>query len=147
MITEPRGRCLERRGARGSCARAAEPARRSPASRALCAWLLGLGAVAAGASPAAALEIFTSAETNAGFASDQQWGNEPVAIASASHSSGVTSYAEFRVDPDDQDIELQFSITPGPGGFDSTVLASAFARGHAGYVTDLSAGPSSSCSR
>jgi hypothetical protein len=134
MTMELRGRCRERSDEGAPATRESRAVRRSSAPHALCACLLGTAIAVA--PPAAALEIFTSAETNAGFVSNQQAGG-PVAIASASHPSGVTSYAEFRVDPDDQDIELQFSITPGPGGFDSTVLASAYARGHAGYSTTL----------
>jgi len=77
------------------------------------------------------------AEAQAGGSFDAEV-DPAVAIASAS-LLGVTSHAEFRIDPDDQDIEFQFSVTPGPGGFDSTVLASASASGDALVTLPLTA--------
>lgn len=89
------------------------------------------------AARADALTTQARAEARVGSAFDAEV-DPAVAIASAS-LLGVAAYAEFRVDPDDEDIELRFSVTPGPGGFDSTVLASATARGDAFVLTTLTA--------
>ena len=89
------------------------------------------------ASPAEALTTHVLANTRAGFLTETHDGSNLATASSSLH--GVTSYAEFRIDPDDQDIELFFSITPGSGGFDSTVLGNAYARGDAVVIMTLTA--------
>lgn len=119
----------------------AHPDTRLPARPPLPRAPLAIGGLAfalvALAPSAEALTTQARAETSAGFVSDAEV--DPAVATSSSSLLGVTSYAEFRVDPDDQDIELLFSVTPGPGGFDSTVLASAYARGDAFVITTLTA--------